>query len=138
MNGSPTSAHILLVDDDVGILASLRRGLVLEGYQVSLAADGEAALRAVTEQLPDLVILDVMLPGVDGFEVCRRLREVDDAIPIIMLTARDAVPDRIAGLEVGADDYLVKPFAYGELLARIRVRLRRRQVADQPILTTQT
>jgi DNA-binding response OmpR family regulator len=134
MNGSPTSAHILLVDDDVGILASLRRGLVLEGYQVSLAADGEAALRAVTEQLPDLVILDVMLPGVDGFEVCRRLREVDDAIPIIMLTARDAVPDRIAGLEVGADDYLVKPFAYGELLARIRVRLRRRQVADQPIL----
>lgn len=134
MDGSRTSAHILLVDDDEGILASLRRGLVLEGYQVSLAADGEAALSAATEQLPDLVILDVMLPGVDGFEVCRRLREVDAAMPIIMLTARDAVPDRIAGLEMGADDYLVKPFAYGELLARVRVRLRRRQVVEQPVL----
>ncbi|HET8524437.1 MAG TPA: response regulator transcription factor [Thermomicrobiales bacterium] len=120
------TAHILVVDDDEEIRISLRRGLVLEGFDVALAADGEAALRVATERFPDLVILDIMMPGLDGLEVCRRLRAADGALPIILLTARDAVHDRVVGLETGADDYVVKPFAFAELLARVRVRLRRR------------
>ena len=122
-------ATILVVDDDEEIRGSLRRSLALEGYSVALAADAEEALRAVRERAPDLVVLDILLPGLDGLEVCRRLRAADATLPIIMLTARDAVADRVAGLEMGADDYLVKPFAFEELLARIRVCLRRREPA---------
>jgi DNA-binding response OmpR family regulator len=119
--------HVLVVDDDVEIRALLRRGLALEGFQVSLAADGEQAIRLAAEQPVDLVVLDVRMPGLDGLEVCRRLRAADERLAIVMLTARDAVPDRVAGLEMGADDYLIKPFAFVELLARIRVRLRQRE-----------
>jgi len=125
------TANILLVDDDEEIRASLRRSLALEGYKIAQAADGSEALRLAREAPPDLVVLDVMLPEVDGLEVCRRLRAADETLPIIMLTARDAVPDRVAGLENGADDYLVKPFAFEELLARIRVRLRRRDPSNR-------
>ena len=123
--------HILIVEDESEIAGYLRRGLTFEGFSAEIAATGTAALSAARERPPDLVVLDVMLPGVDGFEVARRLRAASD-VPIIMLTARDAVPDRVAGLEAGADDYLVKPFAFEELLARIRVQLRRRQRDDQP------
>src|SRR5215213_1013052 len=123
--------HILIVEDESEIAGYLRRGLAFEGYSAEIAANGLAALAAARERPPDLVVLDLMLPGVDGLEVARRLRAASD-VPIIMLTARDAVPDRVAGLEAGADDYLVKPFAFEELLARIRVQLRRRQRDDQP------
>ena len=119
--------HVLVVDDDEEIRSLLRRGLAREGFQVFLAADGEQAIRLAAEQPVDLVVLDVLMPGLDGLEVCRRLRAADERLPIVMLTARDAVPDRVAGLEMGADDYLVKPFAFVELLARIRVRLRQRE-----------
>ncbi|NWG21105.1 MAG: response regulator transcription factor [Chloroflexi bacterium] len=118
--------HILVVEDEAEIAGYLRRGLMFEGFSVEVAADGHQALAAARERPPDLVVLDLMLPGIDGLEVARRLRSVSD-VPIIMLTARDAVPDRVAGLEAGADDYLIKPFAFEELLARIRVQLRRRQ-----------
>jgi two-component system response regulator MprA len=118
-------SRILIVDDDPSIRTSLRRMLAYEGYQVSEAEDGRAALTAALDQLPDLVILDLMLPGIDGYEVCRRMREVDD-VPILMLTARDATRDEVTGLDVGADDYLVKPFVKDQLLARIRAMLRRR------------
>jgi DNA-binding response OmpR family regulator len=117
--------RILIVEDEAEIASYLARGLGFEGYSVETAADGLAALAAARERLPDLVVLDLMLPGLDGMTVARRLRAVSD-LPIIMLTARDAVSDRVAGLEAGADDYLVKPFAFEELLARVRVQLRRR------------
>ena len=120
----------MVVDDDDEIRASLRRSLAFEGFKVTLAADGEEALRRVRDEAPDLLVLDIMMPGLDGLEVVRRVRRADDRLPIILLTARDAVPDRVAGLETGADDYLVKPFAFSELLARIRVRLRRREPGD--------
>ena len=123
-------AHIVVVDDDKEIRASLRRSLAFEGFKVTLAADGEEALCRVRDESPDLLVLDIMMPGLDGLEVVRRVRRADDQLPIIMLTARDAVPDRVAGLETGADDYLVKPFAFSELLARIRVRLRRREPGE--------
>jgi two-component system response regulator MprA len=103
----------------------MRRGLAFAGYEVRLAADGEEALALAREAPPDLVILDVMLPGLGGVEVCRRLRAGEPELPILMLTARGTVPDRIAGLDAGADDYLVKPFAFDELLARVRALLRR-------------
>jgi two-component system response regulator MprA len=118
------AARILVVDDEPLVLSSLRRALALEGYEVLFAQDGEAALRAAESVHPDLIVLDVMLPGIDGFTVCERLRR-SDSTPIIMLTARETVPDRITGLDRGADDYLVKPFAEGELAARIRALLRR-------------
>ncbi len=123
--------HILIVEDESEIAGYLRRGLAFEGYSAEIAVNGLSALAAARERPPDLVVLDLMLPSVDGLEVARRLRAASD-VPIIMLTARDAVPDRVAGLEAGADDYLVKPFAFEELLARIRVQLRRRQRDDQP------
>ena len=123
--------HILVVEDENEIAGYLRRGLAFEGFSVEIAANGQTALAMARERPPDLVILDVMLPGLDGLEVAKRLRAVSD-VPIIMLTARDAVPDRVAGLEAGADDYLVKPFAFEELLARIRVQLRRRSRDSQP------
>ena len=126
-------SHILIVEDENEIAGYLRRGLAFEGFSVEIASTGTAALMAARERPPDLVVLDIMLPGVDGLEVARRLRSASD-VPIIMLTARDAVPDRVAGLEAGADDYLVKPFAFEELLARIRVQLRRRQRDDLPVV----
>jgi len=123
-------ARVLVVDDDPKILSLLRRGLSSEGYQVSTAKDGLGALTAARDELPDLVVLDVMLPGLDGLEVCRRLRAGDEDVPILMLTARDTVPDRVAGLDAGADDYLVKPFAFDELLARVRALLRRTRTGE--------
>jgi two-component system response regulator MprA len=123
MAGQP---HILVVDDDTRIAASVRRALIYEGYDVEVAADGRQALERALHQPPDLVVLDIMLPRIDGIEVCRRLRAAGD-VPILMLTARDATADRVLGLDSGADDYLVKPFAYEELLARVRALLRRRE-----------
>lgn len=118
--------RVLVVDDDARIAASVRRALVYDGYAVTVAADGQSALNLLRDDPPDLLILDVMLPKVDGLEVCRRLRaDPTTAIPILMLTARDATSDKVLGLDVGADDYLVKPFAYEELLARVRALLRR-------------
>ena len=122
--------RILVIDDDVAITAALRRALSFEGYSVQIANDGEEGLHQVSEATPDLVILDVLMPGLDGFEVCRRLRGADDT-PILMLTARDDVADRVRGLDAGADDYLVKPFASDELLARVRALLRRREPRDK-------
>src|SRR5690349_8557926 len=113
---------ILVVDDDPYILSVVSRGLRFEGYAVQTAGDGHEALRIARADPPGLVVLDVMLPGMDGLEVCQRLRRGMN-VPILMLTARDAVPDRIAGLDSGADDYLVKPFDFDELLARIRALL---------------
>ena len=116
--------HILVVEDDRRIRDLLRRGLIFEGYSVDIAEDGETGLRMARERMPDGVILDLMLPGIDGLEVCRRLRQAS-GVPILILTARDAVPDRVAGLDAGADDYLIKPFAFDELLARLRALFRR-------------
>ncbi len=116
--------RILVVDDDPAVLSGLRRALVLEGYDVLVAEDGEAALDLAASVRPELVVLDVMLPGIDGLTVCEHLRRSTVA-PILMLSAKDTVPDRIAGLDRGADDYLVKPFAVDELAARIRALLRR-------------
>ena len=124
------NTHILIVDDDNRVTSALRRTLAYEGYSVSVAANGEAALAAVRTKPPDLVILDLMLPGIDGLEVCRRLRNAGDSVAVLMLTARDAVADRVTGLETGADDYLVKPFALEELLARVKALLRRRNPPD--------
>ena len=116
---------VLLVDDDPPIRRMLERTFVAEGYRVEAAADGGEALAAVERAVPDLVVLDVAMPGLDGLAVCRRLRSRGLAVPILLLTARDAVPDRVAGLDAGADDYVVKPFASEELLARARALLRR-------------
>ena len=124
------STHILIVDDDSRLTSALRRTLAYEGYSVSIAANGEAALATARAKSPDLVILDLMLPGMDGLEVCRRLRNAGDSIAVLMLTARDAVSDRVAGLETGADDYLIKPFALEELLARVKALLRRKNPPD--------
>jgi two-component system response regulator MprA len=121
--------RILIVEDEVEIADYLRRGLAFEGFAVEVAGDGYAALVAARERPPDVVVLDLMLPILDGMEVAQRLR-AGSSVPIIMLTARDSVADRVAGLERGADDYLVKPFAFEELLARIRVQLRRHQAQD--------
>jgi two-component system response regulator MprA len=123
--------HVLIVEDEAEIAGFIRRGLALDGFTAEIATDGNAALAAARDRPPDLVVLDLMLPGIDGLEVARRLRAASE-VPIIMLTARDAVPDRVEGLEAGADDYLIKPFAFEELLARIRVQLRRRQRDENP------
>ncbi|HEY1331288.1 MAG TPA: response regulator transcription factor [Actinomycetota bacterium] len=117
--------RILVVDDERAVREAVARALTLEGYDVDSAADGTSALDAIRERPPDAVVLDVMMPGADGLEVCRRLRSSGDRTPVLMLTARDAVDDRVAGLDAGADDYLVKPFALAELLARLRALLRR-------------
>jgi two-component system response regulator MprA len=117
--------RILVVDDDPQILSLLRRGLSYAGYQVDEAPSGEVALATALARPPDLVILDLMLPGLDGVEVCKRLRTGDTQLPILMLTAKGRIPDRIAGLDAGADDYLVKPFVLDELLAHLRALLRR-------------
>lgn len=117
--------RILVVDDDRAVREALRRTLTLAGYEAQIAEDGERALELVVQAVPDAVILDVGLPGIDGLEVCKRLRRLGNRVPVLMLTARDAVADRIDGLDVGADDYMVKPFDVGELKARIRALLRR-------------
>ncbi|MDT2304364.1 response regulator transcription factor [Paenibacillus larvae] len=117
---------MLVVDDDEKITSMLRRGLAFEGYTVEVANDGSQGLRLMMEYDPQLMILDVMMPHVDGWEVCRRVREGGSDVPILMLTAKDEISDRVKGLDIGADDYLVKPFALEELLARVRVLLRRR------------
>ena len=116
---------ILVVDDDAGLRRALRRVLASHGFDVEVAAGGAEALTQLRERPFDLVVLDVMMPGSDGIEVCERLRAEGDELPVLMLTARDAIRDRVAGLEAGADDYLVKPFANEELVARVRALLRR-------------
>ena len=121
--------QILVVDDEPAVRASLERALRLEGYDIALAADGSEALAALEQDDTDAVVLDVMMPGVDGLEVCRTMRRSGDRTPVLMLTARDAVSDRVAGLDAGADDYVVKPFALDELLARLRALLRRSGVS---------
>jgi DNA-binding response OmpR family regulator len=129
------SNKVLLIEDEPQIAGFISRGLIREGYHIITAADGETGLEMAFAELPDLIILDIMLPGIDGLTVCRQIREGELQTPIIMLTAKDAVPDRVAGLEAGADDYLVKPFAFEELLARVRALGRRRAPieSDAPI-----
>ncbi len=125
---------ILVVDDERAVRESLRRALELEGYEIELAEDGRRALSLLQEEeqaQPDAVILDVLMPGVDGLEVCRRLRRSGNPVPVLMLTARDEVENRVAGLDAGADDYVTKPFALEELLARVRALLRRTTNGDR-------
>jgi two-component system response regulator MprA len=124
-------AAILVVDDDAPIRRMLDRTLSAEGYAVETVADGGEALAAVERSTPDLVVLDVGLPGVDGLAVSQRLRAKGLSVPVLLLTARDSVPDRVAGLDAGADDYLVKPFATEELLARVRALLRRGKAPEE-------
>jgi two-component system response regulator MprA len=116
--------RILIIEDEDSIVQFLERGLIYEGYRVNVAKDGETGLSLARDTPPDLVILDWMLPGLDGLEVCRRLRAAGD-VPILMLTAKDQIADRVRGLDAGADDYLVKPFSFEELLARMRALFRR-------------
>jgi two-component system, OmpR family, response regulator MprA len=128
---------ILVVDDERAVRESLRRALELEGYDIELAADGQEALQLLEangEPQPDAVILDVLMPTVDGLEVCRRLRRSGNRVPVLMLTARDEIENRVAGLDAGADDYVTKPFALEELVARIRALLRRTSAGDDELL----
>ncbi|MFC4638336.1 response regulator transcription factor [Deinococcus hohokamensis] len=128
------SPRILVIDDDAGVRSLLQRGLSYEGYMVETAADGEAGLSAVRDRPPELVILDVMLPGLDGLEVLRRLRLADANLPVLMLTARDRPDEQVRGLEGGADDYVTKPFSFDVLAARVRAQLRRREAGTPAIL----
>ncbi len=123
--------RVLVVDDDPAVTSVLKRGLAYEGFAVDTAASGEEALALARERPPDVVVLDIMMPGLDGFEVLRRLRAADPQLPVLMLTARDAPADQVKGLTEGADDYVVKPFTFEVLVARIRALLRRRE-ADRP------
>lgn len=123
--------RLLVVDDDVKITSFLRRSLALEGYEVVVTNSGSEALRVVAETPPDLMVLDIMMPDVDGLEVCRRIRAAGEEFPILMLTAKDTISDRVKGLDLGADDYLVKPFALEELLARLRALSRRARSGDK-------
>jgi two-component system response regulator MprA len=118
--------RILVVDDDLAVCRSIDRALRLEGYEVLTVSSGGEALEAVAQRSPDALVLDLQLPDIDGLQVCRRIRDAGDDTPILMLTARLAIDDRVQGLDAGADDYLVKPFALEELLARLRALLRRR------------
>ena len=132
------AVRILVVDDDRAVRESLRRSLSFNGYSVDLAQDGVEALDAIANERPDAVVLDVMMPRLDGLEVCRQLRSTGDDLPILVLTARDSVSERVAGLDAGADDYLPKPFALEELLARMRALLRRTtpdEQSDSAIMT---
>jgi two-component system, OmpR family, response regulator MprA len=127
--------HLLVVEDDTAVREALAVVLGLDGFDVSTAADGRAGIRALADERPDAVILDVLMPGLDGLEVCKRMRATGDRTPVLMLTARAEVSERVAGLEAGADDYLVKPFAREELIARLRALLRRTGwEGDQEIL----
>ncbi|MEQ9001157.1 MAG: response regulator transcription factor [Coleofasciculus sp. B1-GNL1-01] len=126
--------HILVVEDEAKLAKFIELELQYEGYQVSVAPDGFAGLVKARESQPDLLILDWMLPGVSGLEICRRLRSTGDKVPILLLTAKDEVSDRVAGLDAGADDYVVKPFSVEELLARVRAHLRRNQEEDPDTL----
>ena len=127
--------RILVVDDDPAVISLLRRGLTYEGYEVHTAGSGAEALEVARERPASLVILDIMMPGMDGLEVCRRLRAADGLLPIVLLTARDAPTDQVQGLDTGADDYITKPFAFEVLLARVRAQLRRREGQHPETLT---
>jgi two-component system OmpR family response regulator len=126
--------RILVIEDEPKMAALLRRGLTEEGHAVDVVRSGTDGIWAATENPYDAIVLDVMLPDIDGFEVCRRLRNADRWAPVVMLTARDAVRDRVAGLDAGADDYLTKPFSFGELFARLRALLRRGAAERPPVL----
>jgi two-component system response regulator MprA len=126
--------RILVVDDDPAVCGSIDRALRLEGYQVQTAATGGEALQALALDPPDALVLDLQLPDIDGLSVCQRMRSAGDDTPVLMLTARDAIQDRVAGLDAGADDYLVKPFALAELLARLRALLRRQSGTESELL----
>jgi two-component system response regulator MprA len=131
------AVKILVVDDERAVRESLRRALELEGYQIELAADGQEALQRLEgngDAQPDAVILDVLMPTLDGLEVCRRLRRSGNRVPVLMLTARDEIDNRVAGLDAGADDYVTKPFALEELVARVRALLRRTSAGDDQLL----
>ncbi|KST67404.1 response regulator transcription factor [Mastigocoleus testarum] len=128
------TAHILLVEDEVKLARFVELELSFEGYQVSVANDGLSGLTMARESHPDIVVLDWMLPGMSGVDICRRLRSTGEKVPIILLTAKDEVSDRVTGLDAGADDYVVKPFSIEELLARIRAHLRRNQEEDVDVL----
>jgi len=131
MTTAPSSnSYVAIVDDDAAIRGALGRALRMENYDVELFEDGLGALKAIQLRAPDAIVLDLQLPDIDGLEICRRIRRSGDATPILMLTARDAVNDRVAGLDVGADDYLVKPFDLAELLARLRALLRRHNLIE--------
>src|SRR5215218_6920793 len=130
MSGSPTHDRVLVVDDDRAIRESLARALELDGYEVSLVPDGAAALATIRASRPDVAIVDVMMPNIDGLTLCRVLRAEKDRLPILMLTARTETSDRVAGLDAGADDYLPKPFELSELMARLRALLRRSRPDD--------
>jgi two-component system response regulator MprA len=128
---------ILVVDDERAVRESLRRALELEGYEIELAADGQEALQRLDangDDQPDAVILDVLMPTIDGLEVCRRIRRAGNRVPVLMLTARDEIENRVAGLDAGADDYVTKPFALEELVARVRALLRRTTAGDDELL----
>jgi len=126
---------VLVVDDEPAVRQALERALAADHHEVRTAADGRAALDHLVEHAVDAVVLDVAMPGVDGLEVCRRLRAAGDRTPVLMLTARDALSDRVAGLNTGADDYLTKPFAFDELLARVRAMLRRSELVRPMVLS---
>jgi two-component system response regulator MprA len=126
--------QVLVVDDERAVRNALRRAFILAGYEVAEAGDGSEALTTLIHSSPDAVVLDVLMPGVDGLEVCRRMRAAGDRTPVLMLTARETVADRVAGLDAGADDYVVKPFDLDELLARIRALLRRHSNGDASLL----
>jgi two-component system response regulator MprA len=125
-------ARILVIEDDSHIADVIRRGLIYQEYDVEVARDGEEGLQVARDRMPDLVLLDLMIPKIDGVEVCRRLRAGSN-VPIIILTARDSVSDKISGLDAGADDYVTKPFVFDELLARVRAALRRQEPGDEVI-----
>src|SRR6188472_2672940 len=125
--------RILVVDDEPAVRTALQRALALERYEIELAADGAEALDRIAESPPDAIVLDVAMPRIDGLEVCRRLRKAGDRTPVLILTARDAIDDRVEGLDAGADDYLVKPFALRELQARLRALLRRTDRGPEPL-----
>jgi DNA-binding response OmpR family regulator len=132
---SASKGHILLIEDEAKLARFVEVELTYEGYHVSVAADGPEGLVVAREQMPDLILLDWMLPGISGLEICRRLRSTGNRIPVILMTARDDVTDRVAGLDAGADDYVVKPFSIQELLARVRAHLRRYQGSEESRLT---
>jgi two-component system, OmpR family, response regulator MprA len=126
--------HILVTDDERSVRSAVRRALTLEGYRVTEAEDGARALESIQRDHPDAIVLDVMMPELDGYQVCRALRDSGDSVPILMLTARDELDQRVKGLDAGADDYLVKPFALEELLARLRALIRRSVPDDEGVL----